>query len=558
MDGRFIDPNPRFSEILGYSEAELRNITFAELTHPDDREVTIAAVRQLLAGEIPEYTLEKRYLRKDGSVVWSLTTVTLMKDAIGEPMRFIGVIEDITARKAAEAALREETRILELLNETGKLLASQLDLQGLVQAVTDAATELSGAEFGAFFYNTTGEDGDAFLLYTLSGAPREAFASFGQPRATAIFGPTFRGEAPIRLDDVTKDPRYGSMGPHHGMPRGHLPVRSYLAVPVASRSGEVIGGLFFGHSQTGVFSARAERLVAGVAAQAGIAIDNARMYEAAQRAAEERKVLLESERAARAAAERLSEVKDEFLATLSHELRTPLNAILGWAQVLRSGRKGEADYLKGLETIERNARIQTQLIEDLLDMSRVTAGNLRLDVQPTDPAAFIDAAIETVTPAAAAKGIRIEKELDRFGHADLGRPGAAPAGGLEPALERDQVHAGARPHSRGDDACGRPPGNHGDRRRHRHPPRFHSAPVRTLPAGGRVHDPPLWRARAGIVDRQEPRRAARRRGIRRQPRGGPGHDGHRGAPAVRRRGLVGTSVEDLEPSRQDAHLLTGR
>jgi signal transduction histidine kinase len=115
-------------------------------------------------------------------------------------------------------------------------------------------------------------------------------------------------------------------------------------------------------------------------------------------------------------------MKDEFLATLSHELRTPLNAILGWAQVLRSGRKGEADYLKGLETIERNARIQTQLIEDLLDMSRVTAGNLRLDVQPTDPAAFIDAAIETVTPAAAAKDIRIEKELDRSGPPMSGDP----------------------------------------------------------------------------------------------------------------------------------------
>ena len=89
------------------------------------------------------------------------------------------------------------------------------------------------------------------------------------------------------------------MAPHHGMPKGHLPVRSYLAVPVRSRSGEVIGGLFFGHSQPNVFTERAERLIVGVAAQAGIAIDNARLYEAAQKAAEERKILLESERAAR-------------------------------------------------------------------------------------------------------------------------------------------------------------------------------------------------------------------------------------------------------------------
>ena len=165
------------------------------------------------------------------------------------------------------------------------------------------------------------------------------------------------------------------MAPHHGMPTGHLPVRSYLAVPVKSRSGEVIGGLFFGHSQTGVFTERAERLVVGVAAQAGIAIDNARLYEAAQRAADERKALLESERAARAEAERMSDMKDEFLATLSHELRTPLNAILGWAQVLARGRKHGADIAaRACETIERNARVQAQLIEDLLDMSRINSG----------------------------------------------------------------------------------------------------------------------------------------------------------------------------------------
>ena len=413
MDGRFIELNRKFSEILGYSEAELHALTFTELTHPDDRSVTSASVRRLLAGEIPEYTLEKRYLRKDGRIVWSLTTVTVMRDSRGEPQRFIGVIEDITRRKEAEAALLEETRILELLNETGKLLASELDLMSLLQAVTDAGTQLSGAQFGAFFYNTTDENGEAFLLYTLSGASRETFERFGKPRATAIFGPTFRGEDPIRIADVLNDPRYGTMGPHHGMPKGHLPVRSYLAVPVKSRSGEVIGGLFFGHPQVNVFTERAERLIVGVAAQAGIAIDNARLYEVAQTAAEERKALLESERAARAAAERLSEVKDEFLATLSHELRTPLNAILGWAQVLRSRRPGESDYLKGLETIERNARVQARLIEDLLDMSRITAGTIRLEIQHVDLVALIDTAIDAVRPAAEANNIRIEREFDR-------------------------------------------------------------------------------------------------------------------------------------------------
>jgi PAS domain S-box-containing protein len=426
LDGRFLDMNQKFADILGYEHEELRGLTFTELTHLDDRRETEGSVARLVAGAIPEYSLQKRYVRRDGSEMWSLTTVTLLRDAAGRPQRFLGVIEDITSRKRSEEALRrseaeyrqvaavlqDETRILELLNETGKALGSTLDLQALVQSVTDAATKLTGAEFGAFFYNSTSESGDGFLLYTLSGAPREAFSKFGQPRATALFGPTFRGEPPIRSDDVLEDHRYGRMAPHHGMPEGHLPVRSYLAVPVRSRSGGVIGGLFFGHSRPGVFSERTERLIVGVAAQAGIAIDNAAMYEAAQNASQERMMLLESERAARSAAERLSDLKDEFLATLSHELRTPLNAILGWAQVLRSGPKDRADLEKGLETIERNARVQTQLIEDLLDMSRITSGKLRLDIQTLQPGAVVEAAVDTVRPAADAKGIRLEKFLD--------------------------------------------------------------------------------------------------------------------------------------------------
>ena len=412
LDGRFVELNAKFAEILGYEPDALRQLTFADITHPDDRAVTAERAQELLAGTIPAFALEKRYVRPDGSDVWSLTTVTLLKDVSGQPQRFIGVIEDITLRKQAEAALRDETRILELLNETGTALAAKLDLRAVVQAVTDAGTQLSGAQFGAFFYNFTDEKGDAFLLYTLSGAPPEAFEQFGKPRATALFGPTFRGEAPTRIDDLLSDERYAQLAPHFGMPKEHLPVRSYLAVPVRSRAGEIIGGLFFGHSQPGVFTDRAERLIVGVAAQAGVAIDNARLYEAAQQAAEERRTLLESERAARAAAERSSELKDEFLATLSHELRTPLNAILGWSQVLRTTSPEEADFRKGLETIERNARVQTQLIEDLLDMSRITSGKLRLDIQSLQPAEIIEAALETVTQAAEAKRIRVEKFLD--------------------------------------------------------------------------------------------------------------------------------------------------
>ena len=341
----------------------------------------------------------------------------------GEKTGRVWSFRDISERLNAERALLEETRVLEILNRTGMLLSAQLDVQALVQAVTDAATQLSGAKFGAFFYNVRDASGDSYMLYTLSGAPREAFEKFGHPRATRLFEPTFKGERSIRIDDVLADERYGHFAPHHGMPAGHLPVRSYLAAAVTSRDGSVIGGLFFAHPDTGVFTARSERLVVNIAAQAAVAIDNARLYEAARQSAREREQLLDSERAARSEAERMSALKDEFLATLSHELRTPLSAILGWAQVLRLRPEDATQVREGLRTIERNARVQIQLIEDLLDMSRITSGKVRLDVQPVDPLAFVEAAIATVSPGAQAKGVRIEKQLDPSGGPVSGDPG---------------------------------------------------------------------------------------------------------------------------------------
>src|SRR4029079_18481755 len=120
------------------------------------------------------------------------------------------------------------------------------------------------------------------MLYAISGVPRERFDQFPMPRNTAVFEPTFSGTGVVRSDDITLDPRYGRNAPHHGMPEGHLPVRSYLAVPVISRGGETLGGLFFGHPQPGMFTERAERLVRAVAAQAAVAIDNVRLYQALQ------------------------------------------------------------------------------------------------------------------------------------------------------------------------------------------------------------------------------------------------------------------------------------
>ena len=146
----------------------------------------------------------------------------------------------------------------------------------------------------------------------------------------------------------------------------------------------------------------------------------------AQRATEvanaERARLLESERAARSEAERDSRMKDEFLATLSHELRTPLNAVLGWANTLRAGRLSPEELAEGLETIERNARVQAQLIDDLLDMSRIISGKVRLDVQRIDLPAIVAASIDTVRASALAKGVPLQMVIDPLNAPVAGDP----------------------------------------------------------------------------------------------------------------------------------------
>jgi signal transduction histidine kinase/DNA-binding response OmpR family regulator len=333
------------------------------------------------------------------------------------------VLALVRERQRADATLREEAHLLETLNRVGQAVAAELDLTRVVQAVTDAATELTGASFGSFFYNVTDERGDSYWLYALSGAPREAFENFPMPRNTPLFAPTFAGEGIVRSDDVLADPRYGQMEPHRGMPKGHLPVRSYLAVPVKSRSGEVIGGLFFGHRDTGRFSERHERLVAGIAQQAAIAIDNARLYEKARMMETRQAALFEAERVARAAAEQAARMKDEFLATVSHELRTPLNAIVGWINVLQSANARPSDIQRAVEVIKRNAHSQAQLIEDLLDMSRIMSGRMRLDVQQVTLLPVIESAITSVLPAATAKDIRIQRVLDPLAGPITGDPG---------------------------------------------------------------------------------------------------------------------------------------
>jgi PAS domain S-box-containing protein len=394
LDGVVTSWNAAAVRMFGYTADEMLGKPI-RLLIPDERQSEEDDIlARLRRGERIDH-FETVRLAKDGRPLNLSLTISPVRDASGVIIGASKIARDITEMKRAEAErlrlLEESGAVTAALNEVGTIVASDLDRDRVVQAVTDAATELTTAEFGAFFYNVENESGESYMLYTISGVPREAFERFPMPRNTPVFEATFKGLGVVRSADITSDPRYGHNPPHHGMPKGHLPVRSYLAVPVKKRAGGVIGGLFFGHSTVGRFTEHHERLALGVAAWASVALENARMFGMVQEA---------------------SRLKDEFLASLSHELRTPLNAVLGYARMMRSGILAGERQAKAVEAIERNATSLTQIVEDVLDISRIISGKIRVYVQPVDLPQIVSNAIEAVQPAADAKGVRIERVLD--------------------------------------------------------------------------------------------------------------------------------------------------
>ena len=523
LDGIVLSWNAAAERIFGYSPDDIVGRSI-QILLPEDRAGEEAEIlAKLRRGQRLDH-FETIRRRKDGRLIDVSVTISPIRDSEGRVVGASKIARDVSEHKQL---LRERERLYQL----GIAMGAERNLHAIVQLITDAATELSGAQFGAFFYNIVDDSGESYVLYTLSGASRDQFSNFPMPRNTAVFAPTFVGAGVVRSDDITQDPRYGQNAPYNGMPSGHLPVRSYLAVPVVARSGAVLGGLFFGHAQARVFDERAERIVVGIAGQAGLALENANLqaelkdtanrfqqlancipqlawmakpngdifwfndrwfeytgmglesqmgwgWEAVldprelprvhqkwrsaldagtpwedtfplrhhdgkfrwhlsralpirdsgghitmwfgtntditdqRKLTEDREELLAAERAARTEAERVGRMKDEFLATLSHELRTPLSAIMGWSQLLQQGAPSAETLEEGLVVIERNARVQTQLIADLLDMSRIISGKVRLDVQTVELASVITAAVDTIRPSAELKEIRLQKVLD--------------------------------------------------------------------------------------------------------------------------------------------------
>lgn len=294
---------------------------------------------------------------KDGLLIPVSLTISPIKDAAGTVVGASKIARNITRIKDADSMLKRYADKLEILNDFSKVVSESLDIETILQIVTDTTTRLTEAAFGAFFYNKTDDKGESYTLYTLSGAPRDAFEKFGMPRNTAVFNATFTGEGIVRVDDITKDPRYGHNPPHHGQPKGHLPVVSYMAIPVRSKDGSVIGGLFFGHPEPGRFTEEHQQLLEGVVLQAKKALDNAKMYDEIKS---------------------LNEKKDEFIGLASHELRTPVTSLKGYLQIFERGLAEDDQNKTYIKKAVRQVNKLSALIGDLLDVSKIETGRLAL------------------------------------------------------------------------------------------------------------------------------------------------------------------------------------
>jgi len=288
-----------------------------------------------------------------------------------------------------ERAERQAT----VLGELARSINASLDLGDILQVVAEGARDLCASDLATIALR---DDTGAMVFRHRAGRWRHPRAGLVVVPGRGAGGRALATGRPVRSDDVAGDPRFAGDDEYLATMAAE-PIVATMAVPIAI--GDRVEGLLRVDNRTrGGFDDGDEDVLRQLADHAALVIHNAQ--------------LLAREQRARAEAEAANRVKDEFLATLSHELRTPLNAVLGWAITLRGGRLDEATTARALEAIERNARAQSQLIEDLLDISRIVTGKLRLDVRPVEPAAVIEAALDSVRPAAESRSIALETALE--------------------------------------------------------------------------------------------------------------------------------------------------
>ena len=394
--------NRRLLEVWARTLEESVGRNLLELGYPDwHAEMHEKEIRQVIRTKEP---IKGEVVFTGGSGISGVYEYifTPVFGAAGDVELIAGTTRDVTERRRGEQLLVAQNRALELLL-TGSPLRDVLG--ALAEVVQDQADRNVFAAIRIL-------DEHRGILVTAAAPNLPASYIAAMDGIEAAGGEGARAAA---SEEMTCSPDLATEESWKG--QAHWPlsmgIEAAWSMPIRALDGRALGtfGIYFREQRPP--SERETRIVEGLGRIAALASERARSEQ-------QREELLRRERAARAEAERASRMKDEFLSTLSHELRTPLHAILGWSQVLT--RRGTADLATGLEVIERNARAQTKIIDDLLDMSRIVSGKVRLDVQSVDLAAVARLALETVRPGADAKGIKLLAVLDPLAGPVTGDP----------------------------------------------------------------------------------------------------------------------------------------
>jgi PAS domain S-box-containing protein len=395
--------SPHIQKALGFPEDRWNPdlTTWIELLHPDDRDMVRNLTLKALKSD-EAVVFDDRVRRIDGGWMWARNIVQRRSNARGE-IGLQGFSFDISELKEAQMALEEARQRDAFLAEASAILAGQLDYEVTLANVVKLAVPRF-ADWCAVRVNGDPPT-EIFSDGTLIETFQRIFSSFARndevgPRKVARTGES------VFLPDQQAMQRVAGHMPGYWEAIQKLGFSSYICAPLSTRN-EILGTISFAITNSGRRYIAADLALAqDLAGRAAVAIENARLFEARRR-------LIESERAARTEAEEASRLKDEFLATLSHELRAPLSAIAGWTSLLQRRPTSDQDLLqRALSVIERNTRLQVQLIDDLLDMSRIVAGKLRLDVQTVDLREVVRNAIAAVQPAAEARGVILHSILD--------------------------------------------------------------------------------------------------------------------------------------------------
>ncbi|WP_416675326.1 PAS domain-containing hybrid sensor histidine kinase/response regulator [Egbenema bharatensis] len=347
--GQFSQVNPALCKMLGYTESELMELTTLEITHPDDRMLASESMQRLFAGEASNFQLEKRFLHKNGQPIWTTIDVSVVRDAAGQPLYFIGMVQNVTARKQAEASLEAQRKFLRQVIDVVPSYIFVKDAEGYFLVVNQA---------GATVHGLPAED-------VLGRREIDLFPS--QPE---------RFDEHMAINREVMKSRQPTLTPMEPLMNAQGEVRWYKTIisPFIDAAGQVQGII-------------------------GASTDITDL-----------KAIEEELRQAKDAAESANQAKSEFLANMSHELRTPLNTILGFTELMLNDENLTAAQREDLSIINRSSEHLLELIDEILDLSKIEAGQMSLDERPFNLHSLLRDLVQMMRAKATAKGLNLAIE----------------------------------------------------------------------------------------------------------------------------------------------------